>query len=234
MRVLRLHKWDVTISHAKQIQERLRGRLSFESTLSIKTLRWVGGADVSYTRGDRIFFAGVVVLSFPDLSVVEEKWASGGVSFPYIPGYLSFREAPILLMAFSRLHQQPDVVIFDGQGIAHPRGLGLAAHVGLFLDLPTVGCAKSRLVGEHRPLGKPKGSYSWLTHKTQRVGTVLRTRENVKPVFVSPGHRMSLQCSRRVVLATCRGYRLPEPTRLAHQLVNRVRIENRRSRSIPY
>ena len=227
MHILSLHEWNVEISHAKKIQEKLRSRVSLESPPSIKRLHWIGGADVSYARGDEILYGAVVVLSFPDLSVAEETWASGRVSFPYIPGFLSFREAPILLKAFSLLRQRPDAVIFDGQGIAHPRGLGLASHAALFLDLPSVGCAKSRLVGEHRPAGRDKGSYSWLAYRGRRVGTVVRTRANVSPVFVSPGHRMSFHRAKNLVLLTCRGYRLPEPIRLAHQLVNRVRIERR-------
>lgn len=227
MRILRLHEWNVEISRAKEIQEKLRSRISLESSLDMKGIHWIGGADVSYTKGDEILYGAVVVLSFPDLSVVEETWASGRVSFPYIPGFLSFREVPILLKAFSLLQQRPDAVIFDGQGIAHPRGLGLASHAALFLSLPSVGCAKSRLVGEYRPVAGKKGSYSWLAYREQRVGTVVRTRENVSPVYVSPGHRISISGAKNLVLLTCRGYRLPEPIRLAHQLVNRVRIESR-------
>ncbi|MFQ5851181.1 MAG: deoxyribonuclease V [Candidatus Binatia bacterium] len=227
MRILSLHEWDGEVQRAKRIQEALCTRVSVKNSLNMKKLRWVGGADVSYTRGDKTLYGAVVVLSFPDLSIVEEKWVNGRVSFPYIPGLLSFREAPILLRAFSLLEQRPDAAIFDGQGIAHPRGLGLASHAALFLDLPSVGCAKSRLVGDYRPVGRDKGSFSWLEFRGQRVGTVVRTRANVRPVFVSPGHRMSLQGATELVLATCRGYRLPEPVRLAHQIVNRIRKEGK-------
>lgn len=225
MHIRSLHEWDVEVSRAMEIQKMLRTRISLKDSLDLENLRWVGGADVSYTKGEETLYGAVVVLSFPDLGVVEERWIQGRVSFPYIPGLLSFREAPILLRAFSLLQRRPDAVIFDGQGIAHPRGLGLASHVALFLDLPSVGCAKTRLVGEHREVGREKGSLSWIEFKGKRVGAAVRTRTDVKPVFVSPGHRMSLRTATRLVLATCRGYRLPEPTRLAHQLVNRVRKE---------
>ncbi|MFQ5904275.1 MAG: deoxyribonuclease V [Candidatus Binatia bacterium] len=227
MHIRSLHEWDVEVSRAMEIQKMLRTRISLEDSLDLENLRWVGGADVSYTKGEETLYGAVVVLNFPDLGIVEERWIQGRVSFPYIPGLLSFREAPILLRAFSLLQRRPDAVIFDGQGIAHPRGLGLASHVALFLDLPSVGCAKTRLVGEHRDVGGEKGSLSWLAFKGKRVGAAVRTRTNVKPVFVSPGHWMSLRTATRLVLATCRGYRLPEPTRLAHQLVNRVRREGR-------
>jgi len=216
MQILSLHEWDVEVARAKVIQEKLRGRVSVRNSVNLRKLRWVAGADVSYTPGEGIFYGAVVVLSFPDLSVVEEKWVSGGVTFPYIPGFLSFREAPILLRAFALLQQRPDVVIFDGQGLAHPRGLGLASHVSLFLDIPSVGCAKSRLVGEYRSVGRKRGSFSWLEFQGHR-----------EPVFVSPGHRVSFQRATDMVMATCRGYRLPEPIRLAHQIVNRVRKEGK-------
>lgn len=210
-----------------EIQEMLRPRISLRDSANLKRLRWIGGADVSYVRGEDTIYGAVVVLSFPDLRIEEQKWVKGRVSFPYIPGLLSFREAPILLKAFSLLDQTPDVVIFDGQGTAHPRGLGLASHMGLLLGLPSVGCAKTRFVGDYREVGREKGSFNWLEFGGKRVGTVVRTRANVKPVFVSPGHRVSLRTARRLVLATCRGYRLPEPIRLAHQLVNRVRLHGR-------
>jgi len=220
MHIRALHEWDVGVSRATEIQQMLRPRVSLRDSTNLKRLRRIGGADVSYVQDQETIYGGVVVLSFPDLEVVEKGWARGRVSFPYIPGLLSFREAPILLKALSLLDQTPDVVIFDGQGIAHPRGLGLASHMGLVLDFPSVGCAKTRFVGEYREVGRKRGSFSWLEFGGKRVGTVVRTRANVKPVFVSPGHRISLRTATRLVLATCRGYRLPEPIRLAHQLVN--------------
>lgn len=227
MRIHNLHDWDVEPPRAVEIQRALRDKVSLKNSPGLKKLRWVAGADVSYDQGDQTTYGAVVVLSFPDLQTVEEKWFRGRISFPYVPGLLSFREAPILLEAFSLLRRRPDVVIFDGQGIAHPRGFGLASHAGLFLDLPSIGCAKTRLVGEHSVVTGERGSYARLAYQGRRVGSVLRTRTSVKPVFVSPGHRISFQTANRLVLQTCRGFRLPEPIRLAHQLVNRVRKQNR-------
>ncbi len=226
MRIHNLHEWDIEPCRAVEIQKALRDRVSLKNSPRLKKLRSVAGADVSYDQGDQTTYGAVVVLSFPDLQTVEEKWFRGRVSFPYVPGLLSFREAPILLQAFSLLRRRPDAVIFDGQGIAHPRGFGLASHAGLFLDLPSIGCAKTRLVGDHTEVAEKRGSYARLTYQGKRVGSVLRTRTSVKPVFVSPGHRVSFQTANRLVLQTCRGFRLPEPIRLAHQLVNRVRKEN--------
>lgn len=222
-----LHGWDVNPSRAVEIQELLREKISLKDLLSLGKLRSIAGADVSYDKGDTTLYGAVVVVELPDMEIVEQRWAKGKVTFPYIPGLLSFREAPILLKAFAMLRRAPDAVLFDGQGIAHPRGCGLGSHVGLFLDLPSVGCAKSRLVGEHGPVDEERGSYAWLVYRGKRVGTVLRTRAGVKPVFVSPGHRVSLRSATKLVLLTSRRYRLPEPIRLAHQLVNRVRREGR-------
>lgn len=227
MEVRSLHGWEVTPSRAVEIQQRLREKISLKDSLGLRRLRWIAGADVSYDKGDTTLYGAVVVVELPGMEVVEQRWAKGEVTFPYIPGLLSFREAPILLRAFAMLRRAPDAVLFDGQGIAHPRGFGLGSHVGLFLDLPSVGCAKSRLVGEHGPVGEARGSSAWLTYHGRRVGTVLRTRAHVKPVFVSPGHRLSFRSATKIVLLTCRRYRLPEPIRLAHQLVNRVRAAHR-------
>jgi deoxyribonuclease V len=158
------------------------------------------------------------------MNILEEATAEGKVNFPYIPGLLSFREAPILVKAFEKVRNVPDVIIFDGQGIAHPRGLGLASHMGLVLDLPSIGCAKSRLVGEHAPLGEEVGTHTPIIFKNDTVGAVLRTRKNVAPVFVSPGHRMDILSAIEIVMKTCRGYKLPEPTRQAHLSVNKFRV----------
>lgn len=226
MRFRALHGWDVPPSRAAEIQRSLRVKVSLKNGLSISHLRWIAGADVSYDKSDTTLYGAVVVLKLPDMEVVEEKWAKGRVTFPYVPGLLSFREAPILVKAFAALRHAPDAAIFDGQGIAHPRGFGLAAHMGLVLNLPAVGCAKSRLVGEYGPVRKNKGSFAWLNYQSRRIGMVVRTRTGVKPVFVSPGHRVSFRTATEIVLSTCRKYRLPEPIRLAHQLVNRVRKAN--------
>lgn len=221
-----LHSWDPSYPQAVKIQERLRERLIIRPLR--RSPEFVAGADASYfTRGD-LFFSAVVVLSVRGMEIVEKASAWGRVSFPYIPGLLTFREAPILLKAFRKLRHKPDLVIFDSQGIAHPRGLGLAAHMGLLLDIPSIGCAKSRLIGEYREPGPRAGASSHLRHEGARIGTVVRTRENVKPVFVSPGHRIDHRGSAEWVLRCCRGYRLPEPTRLAHITVSETRREHTR------
>jgi deoxyribonuclease V len=182
----------------------------------------IAGADVSYIKGSEIFYASVVVFNLQTMERVEEVTASGKVDFPYIPGLLSFRESPILLKAFAKIKSEPDVIILDAQGIAHPRGIGLASHIGLLLDKSSIGCAKTRLIGEYNEVGREAGCHSQLTVKDKIVGAVLRTRKNIKPVFVSPGHKIDLKTSIALVLKSCRGYRLPEPIRQAHNLVKRT------------
>jgi len=227
MKTRELHRWDVTYREAVAIQEELRGRLILRADGLPDPLRTVAGADISYDRGSDLFFAAVVLMNYPELTLLEEATFSARVSFPYIPGLLSFREGPPLIAAFAKLNQPPDLILFDGQGIAHPRGIGLASHLGLILDRPAIGCAKSRLVGTHEPVGEKRGEWTELTHQEKKVGAVLRTRDRVKPIFVSPGHRVGLERSIALVLACCRGYRIPEPTRRAHLAVNRLRMEHR-------
>jgi deoxyribonuclease V len=218
-----IHPWDVDLEAAVEIQEKLRTRLSLKDGLNFRNVRWIAGADVAYAAEGDAIFGAVVVLDFPQLSVAEEIRVKSTVKFPYIPGLLSFRETPVLIDAFSLLKQWPDVVLFDAHGIAHPRGCGLASHAGLLLDLPSVGCAKTRLVGEYEPPEKTRGSISWLWLEGSKVGAVVRTRSNVKPLFVSPGHKITTRTAVRLVLAACRSFRIPEPIRKAHQLANRVR-----------
>ena len=181
----------------------------------------------SGTKKSRIFYASVVVFELKTMEMIEAVTASGKVDFPYIPGLLSFREAPILLKAFAKIKSNPDVVILDAQGIAHPRGIGLASHIGLLLDKPSIGCAKTRLIGDYNEVGEEVGCYSHLTVKDKVVGAVLRTRKNVKPVFISPGHKIDLDTSIALVLKCCRGYRLPEPVREAHNLVKKTAIDGK-------
>jgi deoxyribonuclease V len=202
-------------------QLRLRGRLALSG--SPRRVRRVAGADISYDKGSDRFFAAVVVLAWPGLAVVEEATASGRSPFPYVPGLLSFREGPLLLRAFRKLRAPPDLVIFDGHGVAHMRGFGIASHLGLLLDVPSIGCAKSRLVGEHGEPLRAAGSRTPLRLEGRVVGAVVRTRKGVKPVYVSVGHRIGLPAAVRWALRTCAGYRLPEPTRRAHILANRLR-----------
>jgi len=219
-----LHEWDMPYAEAISLQKELAGRVVLRS-LSTAGVRLVAGVDASYEKGGEEFFAGIVVLGLPGFTLIEERTARAKVSFPYIPGLLSFRELPVLLKAWEDLETVPDAVLVDGQGIAHPRRLGLASHLGLWLDLPTVGCAKSRLCGEFEEPGPEKGDVSPLLLHGERVGTVLRTRKRVRPLFVSPGHLVDVPTAERIALACCDRYRMPEPTRLAHLLTNRVRRE---------
>jgi deoxyribonuclease V len=188
-------------------------------------VRTIAGADVSYEKKGAKAYAAVLVFSFPDLVLTDKATAADTVKFPYVPGLLSFREAPVLTKAFRKICRRPDVIIFDGQGIAHPRGMGLASHMGLILDCSSIGCAKTRLVGIYPPLPETRGSAVLLTDQGRVVGGVVRTRERVKPVFVSPGHAITLEESIRLVLGCCKGYKLPEPTRQAHIAVNRLRLK---------
>ncbi len=222
MKFKQLHPWRVDYKMAVQIQKTLRDLLILEKPHG--KIRTIAGADVSYDKHTDRFFAGVVVFKLnKHLELIEEAASVGKARFPYIPGLLSFREAPILLKVFTKLKSDPDVILFDGQGIAHPRYLGLASHVGLVLDKPSIGCAKSRLVGEYDSVKNVVGAYSKLLFKNKVVGAVLRTKANTKPVFVSPGHKTNLPFAIRIVIEACRGYRIPEPIRHAHILVNKIR-----------
>ena len=189
-----------------------------------RKLKLVAGTDISYSKKSDKFYGAVLVLSLPDLEEVDRATAVGRVKFPYIPGLLSFREAPILLKAFEKLETVPDLIMFDGQGTAHPRGLGLASHMGLILDIPSIGCAKSRLCGGHREVSKKAGSHVPLKLDGRTIGAVVRTRDKVNPIFVSPGHRMGFRAAVKWTLKCCGGYRIPEPTRRAHHLVNELRV----------
>ena len=197
-------------------QEARRGEVRLESLP--RQPRLVGGADASYDRVDKRIYGALVVLTYPDLSLVEEAVLDGPCPFPYIPGLLSFREAPIIVEIWKKLAHRPDVLLVDGQGIAHPRGLGIAAHLGLLLDVPTIGVAKSRLVGEGDEPGKEAGAATPLSWQGQVVGWILRTRTGVQPLYVSPGHRVSLQDCLKITLGCVQEYRLPEPLRRADRL----------------
>jgi deoxyribonuclease V len=222
MEINYLHSFDVTYGEALAIQKSLRERLILHDDCHLPP-KIIAGADISYAKNSDLFFAAVILHSYPEMKIIEETYASQRSVFPYIPGLLTFREGPALLKAFAELRQVPDLVIFDGQGIAHPRGVGLASHMGLFLNVPTIGCAKSRLTGSHREVGKAAGKRTPLLHDNETIGSVVRTKTGIKPLFISPGHRISLQQSIDVVLSCCRGYRLPEAVRNAHLAVNRFR-----------
>lgn len=211
-----LHSWNVSVEEAIQIQEALKDRIILKKTFSI--VRTIGGGDVAYSKNGNLLFGAIVILSFPDMEILDMATADGQIPFPYIPTLLTFREGPILIKSFQRLKVKPDVMIFDGQGIAHPRGMGLASHMGLWLNLPSIGCAKTALLDEFISPGPSKGSYEWIRREGKKVGAVLRTKEKVKPLFVSPGHRIDLLTSIQLLLESCRGFRIPEPLRKAHQL----------------
>jgi len=216
-----LHPWDVTYKEAVKIQKDLKDKVSLKKI--DKRIKYVAGLDVSYAKGSNIMWAGVVVLDFPSLNKAEERWSQKKVSFPYIPGLLSFREIPALIDALRKMEIEPDLIFCDGQGIAHPRGLGLASHLGILLNKSTIGCAKSPLVGTYNQVGERKGNYAYLMHQNRIIGAVVRTRSKVKPIFVSPGYGVMLNDCVKFVLETCSKYRIPEPTRQAHLLVNSVR-----------
>ncbi len=210
-----MHPWDVGTEEALAIQRRLRPLVRQESSLALDDIRTVAGIDVSYGEVGR---AAVVVLSFPALEVLEEVAIEGAARFPYVPGLLSFREGPLALSALERVQTHPDVLMFDGQGYAHPRRLGLASHLGVYLDMPSIGVAKSRLVGTYAEPGPNIGDCSPLVHRGETVGMALRTKPRTNPLFVSAGHKLDLETAVAVVLRSLRGYRLPEPTRLADKL----------------
>lgn len=210
-----LHSWNVSVEEAIQIQEALKNRIILKKTfLKVKA---IGGGDVAYSKNGNLLFGAIVILSFPDMEILDMATADGQIPFPYIPTLLTFREGPILIKSFQSLKVKPDVMIFDGQGIAHPRGMGLASHMGLWLNLPSIGCAKTALLDEFISPGPSKGSYEWIRREGKKVGAVLRTKEKVKPLFVSPGHRIDLLTSIQLLLESCRGFRIPEPLRKAHQ-----------------
>jgi deoxyribonuclease V len=207
-----LHSWDMSPGDAIKLQRDLAAQVITDQPLG--ALRLVAGVDVSVKNN--VSRAAVVVLDYLRLDVVETVTAQRPTPFPYIPGLLSFREGAVIVDALRKLDSTPDVFIFDGQGTIHPRRLGIACHIGLWLDRPTVGCAKSRLIGHAEPLAAEKGSWVPLLDRGETVGVVLRTRTNVKPVFVSVGHRTTLDDARQLVLSCTTRYRLPEPTRAAH------------------
>jgi deoxyribonuclease V len=259
MKMKKLHNWNLSYSQARDLQGRLACKV--RHTPLKRTLRTVAGIDCAFSKDGKNILAVVVVLKFDGFEVVETVSAQREVTFPYIPGLLSFREAPVCIAAVEKLKTHPDVFIIDGQGIAHPRRLGLAAHLGLFFDKPTIGCAKSRLIGEFQEPSLQKGAYTLLTHtKTAKqnaqhdpvaasptggmglsqnairntpaprgqyetIGAVLRTRTNVKPVFVSVGHKCLLEDAIEITFRCATKYRLPEPTRLAHQLVGKLKLQ---------
>jgi len=223
MKMKKLHNWNLSYARAREVQTSLAGKVQF--TPLRKKPKVIAGIDCAFSKDGQRILAAVVVLRLPDFELVETVSAIRKVTFPYIPGLLSFREAPVCIAAVGKLRSRPDVFIIDGQGIAHPRRLGLAAHLGLFFDSPTVGCAKSRLTGDYDEPPPEKGAYTLLTAQSETIGAVVRTRANIKPVFVSVGNKCVLEDAVQIVLACAVKYRLPEPTRLAHQTVGKLKLE---------
>ncbi|MBI2302213.1 MAG: endonuclease V [Armatimonadetes bacterium] len=217
-----LHPWHVTPAEAVAIQQRLRGQVRVEP-LDVPALRTVAGCDLSAEKDRGEVFVGIVVLSLPGLGPVEEVALSTRTEFPYVPGLLSFREVPAILEAWERLRGVPDVLILDGHGLAHPRRFGLACHAGLVLERPAVGCAKRRFVGTHAEPGAERGATAELRDGDEVIGAVVRTKTACAPVYASIGQRCRLADAVELLLACDGGYRIPEPTRRAHLLVNRLR-----------
>ena len=215
MRVLDLHGWDIGTTEAGSLQRDLATRV-VRSRCLCASPQYVAGADLSVDRVRGRGRAAVVVLSYPDLQTVEVRTAEGELDWPYVPGFLSFREAPLVLAACRELETSPDLLIVDGQGVAHPRGLGLASHLGLFLDIATIGCAKSLLCGAYGVLDEARGASTDVVYHDEVVAVALRTRAGVRPVYVSIGHKVNLASAVEWVLHCSGRYRLPEPTRLAH------------------
>jgi deoxyribonuclease V len=219
MKLRRCHAFDVTIPQAREIQDRLRAKVIAADRLG--RVRFIAGVDVGMKRGSGEARAAVAVLRLPGLDLVERVAVTTRITFPYVPGYLSFREIPAIESAFARLRSTPDLILCDGQGYAHPRRFGLACHLGVLADIPTIGVAKTRLLGEHGPVPAGRGGWCALWHEGEVVGAVLRSREGVKPLYVSVGHRIGLASAVRYVMAATTRYRLPETTRLAHQSASR-------------
>jgi deoxyribonuclease V len=217
------HPWDLSVAEARALQLRLAEKVVAETTFDPSAVRTVAGVDVGFR--DKVAQAAVVVLSFPDLEPLEYALGRAPVTFPYVPGLLTFREGPSVLNALEKLAIWPDLFLFDGHGLAHPRRFGLAAHMGVILDRASIGCAKSRLTGSHDEPGQAVGDWVPLRDCDETIGAVVRSRAKVKPLYVSVGHRVDLPTSIDLVLHCTRGYRLPETTRFAHRVAGGTRLE---------
>lgn len=234
MNYQKLHDWNLTGTEAVALQNRLRGQVRIQPL--DREVQLIAGCDISFNRFSDVLYAGIVVLQLPELEIVARATVVARARFPYIPGLLSFRETPALLGAWEKLDTAPDAVMLDGQGLAHPRRFGIACHFGLLTGLPAIGCAKTVLVGKYDEPDEQAGSYSLMTHKGDTVGAAVRTKDRVAPVYVSPGHLIDLDGAIKLALRSVKGYqpgdaarpsksqyRIPEPTRQAHLLVNELR-----------
>ncbi|MGD9225601.1 MAG: deoxyribonuclease V [Desulfobacterales bacterium] len=211
-----IHPWDLKPEEAITLQTKLAPGVIRKSRIRSADTTVVAGVDVGYAND--MAYAAVVVLNLTDLKVLEKAVASKTVTFPYVPGMLSFREGPVILEALAKLKSPPDLLMVDGQGIAHPRRFGIASHIGLLTDIPAIGCAKKNLLGDYEEPQRTSGSISYLTDEDETIGAVVRTRTAVKPIFVSIGHLIDLNDSIQIILKSCRSYRLPEPIRSADHL----------------
>ena len=216
-----LHSWDVPTHEAIAIQQKLRTKVQL--TPLKEPITYIAGADISFNRGSKVFYAGFVVFRYPSLKLCGHSLVIVKSTFPYVPGLLSFRELPALLAAWEQMPLQPDVVLVDGHGIAHPRRLGLASHFGLWVNRPTIGCAKQLLVGLHGTLDQAAGSDAIIHDRHETIGVALRTRDRIKPVYISPGNLLTIDDALRITRQCVAKHRLPEPTRRAHLLVNQLR-----------
>lgn len=219
---------DYHINDLRTQQEELAKRVSLVNAVSsLPKIKTISAADISCGRFSTIGYAAVILFSYPDLEVLEQQSFAGELPIPYIPGYLSFREAPLIQHCLNQLSTKPQVMICDGQGIAHPRRCGIASYIGVMNDFVSVGCGKSRLIGEYEEPGSAKGNRSCLFHKGDKIGEVVRTRNNVKPLFISPGHNIDFTLSTELILSLCKKYRQPEPIRAVHNLVNEIRKKSK-------
>jgi deoxyribonuclease V len=215
-------RWDLTVAQARDIQQQMRGQLVLEPPPSFAP-RFVAGADVSMERFKHYGYAAIVVIDLQTMQTVDEAAHAAELRFPYVPGYLSFREIPVLQACWDALRVRPDLVVFDGHGYAHPRRFGLACHGGVTWDVPSIGCAKNPFIGTHGPLGEARGATADVVHEGETVGVALRTRAGAKPLYVSAGHRMNLPTAIEMILRLAAKYRQPETTRRAHERVNALR-----------
>lgn len=213
--------FSLSPAEAVQQQKKLRAQVRIEPIE--QPVRTVAGADISFDRGSDIMHAGLIVFSYPELEEVSRALASVKTEFPYIPGLLAYREIPALLKVWNLLTTKPDVLIMDGHGIAHPRRMGIATHFGIVTGQPTIGCAKKILAGTHKSPGQQKGDYTYIWHRKEKVGMALRSRNNVKPIFISPGHLVSFEDTYKIVMQCLTNYKLPKTTRKTHQMVNKLR-----------
>jgi deoxyribonuclease V len=218
MKIANLHRWDLSPTEAKKVQLKLAQQVVYEN--EIEQINFVAGIDVGFNLKRKISKAALALLSYPNLNFIEATEAELTTVFPYIPGLLSFREIPVIIEALKKVNQQPNVILCDGQGIAHPRRFGIACHIGVLTGIPTIGVAKSRLIGEYHSLGLKKGSTVPLKHGDEIIGSVIRSRANVKPLFISIGHKLNLEKCLEIVWTCITKYRQPETTRWAHRLAS--------------